>query len=242
MSNEAKELIYVLEQNGFIPFGLNMPISMVIEDIRACNYNYYGNKYASSNELFENSALSIKFKHNQVENPFWITIFKGANYREKETLFVAATFNEIIDENNNFCNSENTFYAKDCISKSNELFEGIESIKEVLAAFETTLFSGSEDSTPIFEDNSDALYDVIEELRSLLKEETLDADEIENLIYENKKMGDFLELLGFTPDDITTNIINGSEDELKQLVKDMKLSKDCLKQVNCRQKSYDTSM
>ena len=31
----------------------------------------------------------------------------------------------------------------------------------------------------------------------------------ENLAYENKQMGDFLESLGFTPDDITSLIING---------------------------------
>ena len=34
-------------------------------------------------------------------------------------------------------------------------------------------------------------------------------EEIENLSYENKKMGDFLELLGICVDDITNNIVNG---------------------------------
>ncbi len=33
-------------------------------------------------------------------------------------------------------------------------------------------------------------------------------DENENLAYENKKMGDFLELLGLTIDDITDIVIN----------------------------------
>lgn len=36
-------------------------------------------------------------------------------------------------------------------------------------------------------------------------------DENENLAYENKKMGDFLELLGLTIDDITDIVINGEQ-------------------------------
>ena len=33
----------------------------------------------------------------------------------------------------------------------------------------------------------------------------------ENLTYENKKMGDFLELLGLTIDEITDIVINGEQ-------------------------------
>lgn len=43
-------------------------------------------------------------------------------------------------------------------------------------------------------------------------------EEMENAYYENKKMGEFLELLGFSPDDITSYIINGSEDDLKEMI------------------------
>ena len=42
-------------------------------------------------------------------------------------------------------------------------------------------------------------------------EESISPDEIENLTYENKKMRDFFQKLGFTPDDITTLIINGEK-------------------------------
>ncbi|MDN5096541.1 hypothetical protein [Aliarcobacter butzleri] len=42
-------------------------------------------------------------------------------------------------------------------------------------------------------------------------EASISPDEIENLTYENKKMRDFLQKLGFTPDDITTLIINGEK-------------------------------
>lgn len=36
-------------------------------------------------------------------------------------------------------------------------------------------------------------------------------DENENLAYENKKMGDFLELIGLTIDEITDIVINGEQ-------------------------------
>ena len=41
----------------------------------------------------------------------------------------------------------------------------------------------------------------------------------ENLAYENKQMGDFLESLGFTPDDITSLIINGDATQKTKALK-----------------------
>lgn len=43
-------------------------------------------------------------------------------------------------------------------------------------------------------------------------------DQIENLSYENKKMGDFLELLSLEPDEITSYVINGNEQEVKRMI------------------------
>ena len=34
-------------------------------------------------------------------------------------------------------------------------------------------------------------------------------DQVENLAYKNKRMGDFIELLGLEPDEITSYVING---------------------------------
>ena len=45
-------------------------------------------------------------------------------------------------------------------------------------------------------------------------------DEIENLAYENKRMGDFIELLGLEPDEITSYVINGDNyNDIKKAVK-----------------------
>ncbi len=43
-------------------------------------------------------------------------------------------------------------------------------------------------------------------------------DQIENLSYENKRMGDFLELLGLEPDEITSYVINGNEQDVKRMI------------------------
>ena len=51
---------------------------------------------------------------------------------------------------------------------------------------------------------------------------SVDNDEYENLAYENKQMGNFLESLGFTPDEITSLIING---DFSQKAKALKRAK-----------------
>lgn len=43
-------------------------------------------------------------------------------------------------------------------------------------------------------------------------------DEIENLAYENKRMGDFIQLLGLAPDEITSYVIHGHETDVKRMI------------------------
>lgn len=43
-------------------------------------------------------------------------------------------------------------------------------------------------------------------------------DQIENLAYENKRMGDFIELLGLAPDEITSYVIHGQETDVKRMI------------------------
>ena len=46
----------------------------------------------------------------------------------------------------------------------------------------------------------------------------IEHEEYENICYENKKMGDFLEKLGLTPDEITSYVINGSEEDINNMI------------------------
>lgn len=49
-------------------------------------------------------------------------------------------------------------------------------------------------------------------------ESKIEQDEYENICYENKKMGEFLEKLGLTPDEITSYVINGSEEDINKMI------------------------
>jgi ABC-type uncharacterized transport system permease subunit len=46
----------------------------------------------------------------------------------------------------------------------------------------------------------------------------IEHDEYENICYENKMMGQFLEKLGLTPDEITSYVINGSEEDINNMI------------------------
>ena len=43
-------------------------------------------------------------------------------------------------------------------------------------------------------------------------------DQNQNLAYENKRMGDFLQALGLAPDEITSYVINGHETDVKRMI------------------------
>ena len=43
-------------------------------------------------------------------------------------------------------------------------------------------------------------------------------DQNQNLAYENKRMGDFIELLGLEPDEINSYVINGHETDVKRMI------------------------
>ena len=45
-----------------------------------------------------------------------------------------------------------------------------------------------------------------------------ESDEYENICFENKMMGQFLEKLGLTPDEITSYVINGSEEDINNMI------------------------
>ena len=43
-------------------------------------------------------------------------------------------------------------------------------------------------------------------------------DQNQNLAYENKRMGDFLQALGINLDDLVNYVINGNEQEVKMMI------------------------
>lgn len=161
--------IEILNRYGIIPSGLNIPIEIKITDIRASSYQYHGNKYAESHESYENNLLSIKFQHSKVDTPFWITIFEGATYREESTNCIIATFEETINSNFEISMANGVVEKADCLTNDSGT-DGLESIKELLAAFEYRLYESDESGLydygngPLRDDNADFLRDSIDEL------------------------------------------------------------------------------
>lgn len=164
--------INILTNAGFIPSGLNIPIDMTIQDVHATKYDYTGNNYADAHESFENIAIAIKFQHSKVDQPFWITVFQGATYREENTTCIIATNEITICENYHIQTATGTVYKTDCITSDNKELDGFESIKEVLFAFNCRLIDGDEsglytdNEAPTFE-NSGILSETVDELISL---------------------------------------------------------------------------
>ena len=50
----------------------------------------------------------------------------------------------------------------------------------------------------------------------------IEHEEYENICYENKMMGQFLERLGLTADEITSYVINGSEEDINKMINRVK--------------------
>ncbi|MEV9477896.1 hypothetical protein [Aliarcobacter butzleri] len=165
MRNDIK--IQLLENAMLIPCGLNIPINIKIKDVRFQNYRYYGNKNASIN----NSCISIKLNHSHVEKPFWVTIFEGGNYQEHYSKCIIATFEPTINEENCLDMDGNTIYHTYCITKKDESFDGIETIKEVLFAFQCKVFDGDDSGLyakdgAAIEHNSMIISETIDKLNS----------------------------------------------------------------------------
>ena len=177
MQATTNKKINILEKNGIIPVGLNMPIDMKITDIRACKYDYYGNKYAASHESYENVLLSIKFESSKF-NEIWITIFQGATYREEDTSCIIATIEPAINENSEISSymSSDTISKYDCITEEDDRYEinpdeepviGLDSIKELLTAFDFRLYTEDESGLydngegPTSHANCDFLTDIV---------------------------------------------------------------------------------
>lgn len=84
-------------------------------------------------------------------------------------------------------------------------------------------------------DDLDSFIDCNEDIQEEIDKNA----EYNNLIYENKKMGEFIGKLGFTPDDITSYIINGSNEQVNKSIKKVKSLEEIRVRNNISQKVLD---
>ena len=159
MENNIVKKTQLIDSLGYIPNGLGFPSELKIEDIRACSYMFYDYKYSEDDEYYKNYLISIKLKTSRMNQSIWINIFNGTNYDEESIRFIIATNKETILENGEIDDSYYGFYPTLCITEDSDNIEYIETIKEILCAFNCVFIDGDESelytkNEPIFNDIS----------------------------------------------------------------------------------------
>lgn len=149
MSSLQKK-VELLESNGFVPRGLNMPIDYKIVDVQAVLFDYTNYKYAESDENYRNVIISIEMKNKFVENSFFVNIFDGTTYRDTNILNVTVSLEPVIV---NGTETVDYLEVNDCITKDAEAnIDGMETFSNIAFAFSCRLFDGDEAFTYINED------------------------------------------------------------------------------------------
>lgn len=174
MQTITNNKIAILDKMGIIPAGLNMPIDMKITDVRASSYEFDSNKY-NPESSYENNLLSLKFESSKFSD-IWITIFQGATYREENTSCIIATIEPTINDQSEILFPDGSISKYDCITEEDDRYEvnpeeesivGLDSIKELLTAFEYTLYTKDESGLydngdgPTSHDNCDFLANTV---------------------------------------------------------------------------------
>lgn len=148
--------IQELNSRGFIP-GIELSLRTKIIDVQATNYDYHGYKYAES-ENYYNSALALKLTNCMVEKPFWVILFKGAQYRDPDAQFVAAF--------ENLPNLEDAIYAENGLNQNSKDIDGLETILNIVEKFDYLWFTEDEasDEDPLIWQDADALSDAVDDV------------------------------------------------------------------------------
>lgn len=105
-----------------------------------------------------------------------------------------------------------------------ELIEVLEAYgQETKVDFISSDANSNYDVEPAFNYNKDCnLLEIDCHLPDFNFENLEDSEENENLAYENKQMGDFLEVLGLSVEDISNLVINGDKQQREKALKKVK--------------------
>lgn len=146
--------------SDFIPTNIDMGTRCKVFDVKASEYQYWGNKYAESNENYENAAVAIKMKHSMVEKSFWIVLFSGAQCRDTNVQFVSAYWD--------FPDISDALYQEDCITRD-DLGDGVDTILDIVEKFDYLWFTEDEasENEPLVYDDGNAVgtlaYEIIKD-------------------------------------------------------------------------------
>ena len=151
MTNELKTLAM-----NVTPSSIRIGLDVDILDIKQGQYEYSSDKLDG---YYDNTVVAIQMKHKFIEDPFWITLFTGAQRRESSVAFVAA-FSECKTD------METPIYESDAINPQ-DLDEGPESLQEIVDAFDYLYFTEDDanlDRGPLFYEDPMVISSIANEI------------------------------------------------------------------------------
>jgi len=151
MTNELKTLAM-----NVTPSSIRIGLDVDILDIKQGQYEYSSDKLDG---YYDNTVVAIQMKHKFIEDPFWITLFTGAQRRESSVAFVAA-FSECKTD------METPIYESDAINPQ-DLDEGPESLQEIVDAFDYLYFTEDDanlDREPLFYEDPMVISSIANEI------------------------------------------------------------------------------
>jgi len=148
----------VLESNGLVPNGLPDGLRMI--GFKANEYSYWGYKYAEGEENYQNTVVAMQFRYQYVENPFWIVLFKGAQYKDSDVAFAAA-FWKLPD-------LSDAVYETQGVSKDDNI-KGANVVRKIAQKFQYLWFEQeSKDVEPVIWNDPDMLSWLANEFLNIL--------------------------------------------------------------------------
>ena len=155
---KTERAMRVLESNGLMPYDLEEKLLMI--NFKANEYSYWGHKYAEGEENYQNTVVAMQFKYRHIENPFWIVLFKGAQYRDSDVAFAAA-FWKLPD-------LSDAVYETQGVSKDDNT-KGADIVREIAQKFQYLWFEQkSVDEEPVIWNDPDMLSWLANEFLNIL--------------------------------------------------------------------------
>jgi len=158
---QSNKAISILNENHFLPNGIEMNTRLKLIDIASNNSKYWGYKYADDGEHYDNSVVAFKFEHSMVEKPFWIVLFKGAQAKVSSVNETSAFWKlPVLDD---------AIYTEDGITL-NDTSDGVETVMSIAEKFNYLWFEEDEASEeePLIWNDSDLLYWLANEFENIL--------------------------------------------------------------------------
>ena len=158
---QSIKAISILNENNFLPNGIEMNTRLKLIDIASNNFKYRGYEYADYGRNYDNSVVAFRFEHAMVEKPFWIVLFNGAQAKVSSEM-IASAFWKLPD-------LDDAVYAEQGIT-FNDASDGVETIMSIVEKFNYLWFAKDDASEeePLIWGDFDLLNWLADEFENIL--------------------------------------------------------------------------